>query len=122
MRYLKTTVTQIPWSSFVHNKYFDREHRGVAATVTTVLHARFPQCSLSAVILIFSTQQLLWQKLAFLVNEFWDTLTTKQIENKWKSLEKGYKDANKNNMSTGQGTKPCEFESRVFVVDILLDL
>lgn len=54
---------------------------------------------------------MLWRKLAELVNEkFGDNLTPKQPENKWKSLERGYKNANRNNKSTGRVNLTCDFE------------
>ncbi|XP_077541939.1 uncharacterized protein LOC144153979 [Haemaphysalis longicornis] len=60
----------------------------------------------------FRTKQMLWRKLAELVNEeFGDTLTAKQTENKWKSLERGYKNATKNNKFTGRAHLTCDFEN-----------
>ncbi|XP_077560410.1 uncharacterized protein LOC144175179 [Haemaphysalis longicornis] len=62
----------------------------------------------------FRTKQMLWRKLAELVNEeFGDTLTAKQTENKWKSLERGYKNATKNNKSTGRANLTCDFEKEL---------
>lgn len=102
--------TLIPASSCIHDS-----HCGVAATVPTVLNAQFYQCSANGIFIIFSTKQMLWRKLADLLNEeFGDALTAKQTENKWKSLERGYKNSIKNNTSMGRRNLTCELETRVF--------
>ncbi|XP_054929502.1 uncharacterized protein [Dermacentor andersoni] len=62
----------------------------------------------------FSTRKLLWVRLTELINkEFMCNMTSTQIENKWKSLDRAYKRSKKENSSSGHHRVTCEYEEEL---------
>nr|XP_050043281.1 uncharacterized protein LOC126540511 [Dermacentor andersoni] len=60
------------------------------------------------------TRKLLWVRLTELINkEFMCNMTSTQIENKWKSLDRAYKRSKKENSSSGHHRVTCEYEEEL---------
>ncbi|XP_077527635.1 uncharacterized protein LOC144139007 [Haemaphysalis longicornis] len=61
----------------------------------------------------YRTKKAMWQKMAELISaEFSTEITTLQVQNKWKSLERSYKKAKANNGSSG-AARVCEYEDEL---------
>ncbi|XP_064468953.1 uncharacterized protein LOC135383426 [Ornithodoros turicata] len=62
----------------------------------------------------FRTKRALWQALADAISkEFDSSVTTIQVENKWKSLERAYKRTKTKNGSSGHSRVSCEHEEEL---------
>ncbi|XP_064461897.1 uncharacterized protein LOC135372130 [Ornithodoros turicata] len=62
----------------------------------------------------FRTKRALWQALADAIpKEFGSSVTTIQVENKWKSLERAYKRTKTKNGSSGHSRVSCEHEEEL---------
>ena len=57
------------------------------------------------------TKKILWQKIKEDMQEFGYNLTLLQIENKYKSLERSYKNMVTNNNKTGRARMSCRYET-----------
>lgn len=63
---------------------------------------------------MFRTKRALWQQLAdTVVGEFGGVVTADQAENKWKSLERAYKNAKSKNNKSGHSRVHFEYEEYV---------
>ncbi|XP_077496097.1 uncharacterized protein LOC144106992 [Amblyomma americanum] len=57
------------------------------------------------------TKKQMWEMLAAKITEvFGGNLTPSQIENKWRTLERGYKRVREHNSRSGNDRRSCEFE------------
>ncbi|XP_025161497.1 putative uncharacterized protein DDB_G0293878 [Harpegnathos saltator] len=59
------------------------------------------------------THKLLWQKIAELMQSHGYNTTVSQVENKFKSLERSYKNMITNNKQTGRGRVSCTYETEL---------
>lgn len=57
------------------------------------------------------TKKILWQTISDGMKKLGFQVTTLQVENKWKSLEKTYKNMITNNKQTGRGRMTCAYET-----------
>ncbi|XP_064469595.1 uncharacterized protein LOC135384319 [Ornithodoros turicata] len=62
----------------------------------------------------YRTKKMLWATMADRLNEeFKENFTATQVENRWKSLERAYKNAKKKNNTSGSGTVVFEYEEEL---------
>jgi len=57
------------------------------------------------------TRKMLWQTICENMKSHGFDLTIMQVENKWKSLERSYKNMILNNKQTGRGRVTCFYET-----------
>lgn len=66
------------------------------------------------------TLKLMWRQISDEMAKYGYNLTTIQVENKWKSLDRMYKNVQVNKKSTDSARKTCPFEKQNILLFFLL--